>query len=108
MIQFLRGTLDVLILKVLSGGERHGYGIVAELRSRTHGALQIEDGALYQSLHRLEERGLVTSSWGHVPSGRRAKFYVLSAAGERQLERETASWLQYAELVFGVLVPEPS
>jgi PadR family transcriptional regulator, regulatory protein PadR len=106
MVQFLRGTLDVLILKVLSGGPRHGYGIVADLRTLTEGALQVEDGALYQSLHRLEERGLVTSTWGHVPNGKRAKFYDLSAAGRHQLERETASWLRYAEVVYRVLVPE--
>lgn len=106
MGQFLRGTLDILILKVLSGGRRHGYGIVADLRARTEGELQVEDGALYQSLHRLEERGLVRSAWGHVASGKRAKFYELSEDGRLQLERETASWLRYAEVVFRVLVPE--
>lgn len=106
MVQYLRGTLDVLILKSLSGGRRHGYAVVADLRGATEGALQVEDGALYQSLHRLEERGLVTSEWGHATSGKRAKFYELSAEGRRHLERETMSWLRYAEAVFRVLVPE--
>lgn len=105
MVQYLRGTLDVLILKILSGGSRHGYGIAAELRLRTEGAVEIEDGALYQSLHRMEERGLVKSSWGHVPNGKRAKFYDVTGAGRRRLTRETASWLEYVDVVKRVLVP---
>src|SRR5690606_15846111 len=84
-VQLLRGTLDVLILKTLAErGQLHGYGIVAQLESVTEGALTVEDGALYQSLHRMEERDWVESVWGHAENGKRAKFYRLTAAGRRQ------------------------
>ena len=104
-VQLLRGTLDVLILRLLRGAELHGYGIAARLEQRSAGALRIEDGALYQSLHRMAERGWVESAWGHTESGKRARFYRLTAEGEVRLERETASWLAYADAVFRVLQP---
>lgn len=103
--QLLRGTLDVLILRTLAGQELHGYAIVARIAERSEGALGIEDGALYQSLHRMEERGWIESAWGHADNGKRAKFYRLTAAGRKQLEVETASWLRYADAVFKVLQP---
>jgi transcriptional regulator len=103
--QLLRGTLDVLILKTLVGQTLHGYAIAAHIAERTEGALGIEDGALYQSLHRMEERGWVESAWGHADNGKRAKFYRLTAAGRRRLQVETASWVRYAEAVFKVLQP---
>jgi PadR family transcriptional regulator, regulatory protein PadR len=103
----LRGTLDALVLRTLAGGELHGYGVAASIEERTDGVLSVEDGALYQSLHRLEERGWVTSSWGHAESGKRARFYRLTPAGRRRLREETASWVRYAEAVFKVLGPEP-
>ena len=102
----LRGTLDVLILKTLAHESLHGYGVVARIEDLTGGALSIDDGALYQSLHRMEERGWVESEWGHADSGKRAKFYRLTRAGRRRLEEETADWLRYAEAVFAVLQPE--
>ena len=106
-VQLLRGTLDVLILKTLAErGQLHGYGIVAQLESVTEGALTVEDGALYQSLHRMEERDWVESVWGHAENGKRAKFYRLTAAGRRQLRVETRAWVRYAEMVFRVLTPE--
>ncbi|MBW3553878.1 MAG: PadR family transcriptional regulator [Gemmatimonadetes bacterium] len=103
--RLLRGTVDVLVLKTLAGRELHGYAIAASIAERTEGALGIEDGALYQSLHRMEERGLVESAWGHADTGKRAKFYRLTAAGREQMAAETAGWIRYAEAVFKVLRP---
>ena len=103
--QLLRGTLDVLVLKTLAGNELHGYAIVARIAEQTDGALGIEDGALYQSLHRMEERGWLEAAWGHADNGKRAKFYRLKPAGRKQLQLETASWIRYAEAVFKVLQP---
>lgn len=104
-ITLLRGTLDVLILRMLRASDLHGYAIAALLESRSGGVLRIEDGALYQSLHRMEARGWVDSSWGHADSGKRAKFYRLTRSGARQLEEETENWLRYADAVFRVLRP---
>lgn len=104
--QLLRGTLDVLVLKTLAGQTLHGYAIAACIAERTDGALGIEDGALYQSLHRMEERGLIESAWGHADNGKRARFYRLTATGRKQLQSETASWIRYAEAVFKVLQPQ--
>lgn len=103
--QLLRGTLDVLILKTLSREPLHGYAVVANIAAETGGVLEIEDGALYQSLHRMEERGFVESAWGHADSGKRAKFYRLTPDGHRQLRVDTESWLRYAEAVFKILRP---
>jgi PadR family transcriptional regulator, regulatory protein PadR len=102
----LRGTLDVLVLKTLVSGPLHGYGVAARIEACTEGVLSIEDGALYQSLHRMEERGWVASTWGHADNGKRARFYRLTAAGRRHLSDETASWVRYADAVFKVLQPE--
>ena len=104
-LQLLRGTLDMLVLKTLAGGPQHGYGVAARIEERTDGVLEIADGALYQSLHRMEERGWVESEWGHADTGKRAKFYRLTEGGRRQLQAETASWVRYAEAVFKVLQP---
>ena len=103
--QLLRGTLDVIVLKTLAGNELHGYAIAARIADQSAGALGIEDGALYQSLHRMEERGLVESAWGHADNGKRAKFYRLTGRGRTQLKEETESWLRYAEAVFRILQP---
>jgi transcriptional regulator len=104
-IALLRGTLDVLILKTLSSGRMHGYQIVARIEERTGGELGIEDGALYQSLHRMEERGWVESEWGHAETGKRARFYWLTPEGRRRLGAEAAGWIRYARAVFRVLEP---
>lgn len=106
--QLVRGTLDVLILKTLGAAPQHGYGIASLIEERTAGVLLVEDGALYQSLHRMEERGWVESAWGHAESGKRAKFYRLTAAGRKRLRQETAEWVRYVEAVFRVLEPEAS
>ena len=103
--QLLRGTLDVLVLKTLAGQTLHGYAVAARIAERSDGVLGIEDGALYQSLHRMEERSWVESAWGHADNGKRAKFYRLTSVGRKQLQIETASWVRYAEAVFKVLQP---
>ena len=103
--QLLRGTLHVLILRVLSEGEAHGYEIATRLAERTERVFDLDDGALYQALHRMEARGWLASEWGHADNGRRARFYRLTADGRRRLELETASWLRYSRAVARVLAP---
>jgi PadR family transcriptional regulator PadR len=102
-LALLQGTVDILILKALSFGSEHGYGISRWIRERSEGALGLEDAALYQGLHRLERRGLVTASWGASENNRRARYYELTAAGRRELRAETGTWRQYAAAVFRIL-----
>ena len=99
----LQGTLDVLILKTLSWGETHGYGIARWIQQATDDALRVEEGSLYPALHRLEKRGYVQSSWGLSENNRRAKFYRITARGRQQLRRETGSWAAFTEAVAKVL-----
>ena len=87
----LQGTLDLLILQILNLGSLHGYGIAQRLQQVTRDALQIRQGSLYPALYRLEKRGLLKSSWKEI-SGRDAKFYTLTRAGQRQLETEKSDW----------------
>jgi PadR family transcriptional regulator, regulatory protein PadR len=93
----LKGTLDLMILKSLSGGPRHGYGVMRWIRSTTDGALAVEDGALYPALHRLVARRWITAEWGVSENNRRAKYYELTAAGRKQLTRELATWARFSE-----------
>lgn len=104
-IQLLRGTLHVLILQTLTEGPLHGYAIASRIEERTDGVVEIEDGALYQALHRMQERGWVVSSWGHAETGKRARFYTLTEAGRGRLRLETTSWLEYVAAVHKVLRP---
>jgi transcriptional regulator len=99
----LKGTLDLLILHALSAGPQHGYGIVQWIRGTTGDVLQIDDGALYPALHRLEERGWIAADWGISDNNRRAKFYRLSAGGRRRLEAETATWERFSTAVGRVI-----
>jgi transcriptional regulator len=103
--QLLRGTLHVLILKTLAGGAMHGYAVATRIAERTGGVLALEDGALYQALHRMQERGWLDSEWGQAATGKRARFYRLTSEGRRRLKLETESWMAYAEAVFKVLGP---
>ncbi|MQA91743.1 MAG: PadR family transcriptional regulator [Gemmatimonas sp.] len=103
--QLLRGTLHILILRTLAGGPLHGYAIAGRIAERTEGELEIEDGALYQALHRMEERGWLDSEWGHAENGKRARFYRLTKEGRERLKVETASWVRYASAVSKVLHP---
>ena len=102
-LDLLQGTLDVLILKTLSWGPRHGYAVSRWIRETTGDRLRVEEGALYTSLHRMEKRGWVESEWGVSENNRKAKYYQLTAAGRRQLRAQTAAWTSYAEAVFAVL-----
>ncbi len=99
-----KGTLDVLILKTLSWGPAHGYGLTRWLEELTDGALLVEEGALYPALHRLERRGLVEAEWGLSENNRRAKFYELTDEGRRQLHERTSSWNRFADAMGKVLV----
>lgn len=90
--ELLPGTLDLLILKAVSLGKLHGYGVLLRIEQITGGALQIQQGALYPALYRLEHRGLIESEWGTSENNRRAKFYRLTAAGRRRLGQEVAGW----------------
>jgi PadR family transcriptional regulator PadR len=102
-LDLLQGTLDLLILKTLSVEPMHGWGITQRLQSTSRDVLQVAQGSLYPALHRLEARGLITSSWAVTENNRQAKYYRLTAAGRRQLEEETATWRRYAEAVRLVL-----
>jgi PadR family transcriptional regulator, regulatory protein PadR len=102
-LELLQGTLDVLILKSLSWGPRHGYAVADSIRERSNEALRIEEGALYPALHRLEKRGLLEAEWGVSENNRRAKFYTLTPRGRAQLKSETQQWVAYAAAVTRVL-----
>ncbi len=103
----LPGTLDLLILKAVSLGELHGYGVLLRIEQITGGALQIQQGALYPALYRLEHRGLLASTWGTSDNNRRARFYRLTAAGRRSLGEETASWGRFADAMALALNARP-
>jgi transcriptional regulator len=102
-LDLLQGTLDVLVLKTLSWGPRHGYAVARWIRETSDGALQVEDRALYVALHRLEARGWLASDWGVSENNRRAKYYTLTDAGREQLGRKTDDWTAYATAVFRIL-----
>lgn len=102
-LQLLQGTLDVLVLKTVSWGPRHGYEIARWIRDATDAELQVEDRALYVSLHRMEERGWLESEWGLTENNRRAKYYRLTVEGRKQLAARTDTWARYAAAVFKVL-----
>ena len=99
----MQGTLDVLVLKALAWGPRHGYGIARWLRDTTDDTILVEDRALYLALHRLEERELIEAEWGLSENNRRARFYSITRAGRRELAQREAHWTKYADAVFKVL-----
>lgn len=101
----LQGTLDVLVLRTLEHGPMHGYGVSRWIRERTGGVLDVRDAALYKALRRLERRGWVKAEWGLSENNRRARYYALTKAGTRQLDREATAWRRYADAVFAVLGP---
>ncbi len=88
----LQGTLDLLILRVLALQKMHGLGIARRLEQITHGAFQVKPGSLFPALHRLEQAGWLASSWGESENNRKAKYYKLTSAGRKQLEKETKEW----------------
>jgi len=102
-LELVQGTLDMLVLKALVFGPRHGYAVARWVRDTTDGRLSVEEGALYTALHRLERRGWVSSEWGVSENNRRAKYYSLEGEGRRQLQTQARTWAEYAEAVFAVL-----
>ncbi len=95
----LPGTLDLLILKAVSLGKLHGYGVLLRIQQISGGALQIQQGALYPALYRLEQQELIESEWGTSDNNRRAKFYALTRTGRKQLAREQGDWLRTVEIM---------
>ena len=98
-VDLVRGTLDLLILKTLSWGPMHGLAVVRWIEQTTKAQLQIEEGALYPSLHRMEEKGWLDAEWGYTERNRKAKFYRLSARGRKQLASELTRWSRYTSVV---------
>ena len=98
-LELLRGTLDLLVLKTLSWGPMHGLAILQWIERTTQERLQIEEGALYPALHRMEDKAWLDAEWGHTDRGRRAKFYRLTPVGRRQLAAELTKWARYSEAV---------
>jgi PadR family transcriptional regulator, regulatory protein PadR len=105
--QLLPGTLDLLILKAVSLGPLHGYGVLLRIEQITGGALLAEQGALYPALSRLEHQGLLESEWGTSDNNRRAKFYRVTAAGRKRFREETASWNRLAVAISAALSAKP-
>jgi PadR family transcriptional regulator, regulatory protein PadR len=106
-VDLLPGTLDLLVLKAVSLGKVHGYGVLLRLEQVSAGALQVQQGALYPALYRLEHRGLIESEWGKSANNRRAKYYRLTAAGRRRLGEEAASWNRLASAISIILAAQP-
>jgi PadR family transcriptional regulator len=99
----LQGTLDVLILKVVTLGPIHGYAIAQRLQQMSGEVLQVQQGSLYPALHRLEKRGWVKAEWAASDTGREARFYTLTRLGRRQLQEQRANWDRLSEAISGVL-----
>ena len=106
--ELLPGTLDMLILKALSLGPHHGYGVLLRIEATSKGLLALEQGSLYPALNRLLDRGFITAEWGKSENNRRAKFYNLSQAGIHRLGGETDRWTQMVEAVSNVMEAEPN
>jgi transcriptional regulator len=101
--EMVQGTLDMLILKTLITGPAHGHTIAHVIEHTSENVLEVEQGSLYPALHRLEDRGWVTSSWGTSENNRKAKFYKLTAAGRKQLTAETVRWRQVVAAIGRIL-----
>jgi transcriptional regulator len=102
-IDLLQGTLEILILKSVSLGALHGYGILLRIQQISQDRLQIPQGSFYIALYRMEHKGLVKGEWGESENNRRAKFYTLTAAGRRQLKKETEKWAEMTDVVGSIL-----
>ncbi len=106
-VDILQGTLDMLILKAVSLGPLHGYGILLRIQQVSKDALQIPQGSLYPALHRVEHRGWIAAQWGESDNNRKAKYYSLTAAGRKQLKSERQEWKRLAGAIADVLAAEP-
>ena len=105
--ELLQGTLDMLVLKAISLGPLHGYGVLLRLQQISRDSLRIPQGSLYPALYRLQHQGWITSEWGNSENHRRAKFYRLTAAGQRRLAAEMEQWNRLSAVVAGVLAAAP-
>jgi PadR family transcriptional regulator, regulatory protein PadR len=102
-VDLLQGTLDLLVLKIISGGPNHGYGIAMRIHQLSDSALRVEEGSLYPALYRMEEQGLIDSEWGPTENNRKAKFYKLTRKGRRAAQAELEGWLRLSGAVTRVL-----
>lgn len=101
----LHGTLEAIVLKTLTWGPRHGYGIAKWIDEASGGAVQVEEGTLYPALYRMEHRGWIEAEWGTSELGRKAKFYRITGRGRKRLAQETAEWARLATAVSKILLP---
>ena len=106
-IDLLQGTLDMLILKAVSLGPLHGYGVLLRIEQISKDRLEIQQGSLYPALYRLEHQGWITSEWGESENKRKAKYYRLTSAGKRRLRAETENWNRMADVIAGILRTSP-
>jgi transcriptional regulator len=106
-LDLLQGTLDMLILKAVSLGPLHGYGVLLRIQQISKDRLEIQQGSLYPALYRLEHQGWITSEWGESENNRKAKYYRLTAAGKRKLQTETENWNSMANVMAGILGTKP-
>jgi PadR family transcriptional regulator PadR len=105
--ELLQGTLDMLILKAVSLGSLHGYGVLLRIQQISSGALQIQQGSLYPALYRLERQGLIDGTWGESDNNRRAKFYRITKAGQKRLNNELEGWTRLSEAIASVMSAKP-
>jgi transcriptional regulator len=106
-VDVLQGTLDMLILKAVSLGALHGYGVLLRIQQISKDRLEIQQGSLYPALYRLEHQGLIQSEWGESENKRKAKYYSLTAAGRRRLQEQTRNWNRMTDIIDGVLKTAP-
>lgn len=106
-LDLLQGTLDMLILKAVSLGPLHGYGVLLRIQQISNHQLEIQQGSLYPALYRLEHQGLIASEWGESENNRKAKFYKLTAAGRKKLQSETDNWNRMADVMASILKRKP-
>jgi transcriptional regulator len=102
-LDLLQGTLDMLVLKAVSLGPLHGYGVLLRIQQISKGTLEIQQGSLYPALYRLERDGWIASEWGESENKRKAKYYRLTATGKRRLEAEAEKWNRMADVIAGIL-----
>jgi PadR family transcriptional regulator, regulatory protein PadR len=106
-LELLQGTLDMLILKAVSLGPLHGYGVLLRIQQISNDCLEIQQGSLYPALYRLEHRGWISSEWGESENKRKAKYYRLTKAGKRRLQTEAEKWNRMADVIAGILRTTP-
>src|SRR6185295_17889367 len=106
-LELLQGTLDMLILKAVSLGPLHGYGVLLRIQQISKDRLEIQQGSLYPALYRLEHQGWITSEWGESENKRKAKYYRLTTAGRRKLRTEAENWNRMADVIAGILQSKP-